>query len=194
MNLKNQIKSFFQKVPKILAERAFPVFLLLVFLGLIVSAILFYRCCFRTEKIEPKIVGEQVCLKEKIHQKILEEWLDREQRYKEADFKVYPNLFLAVTEEPLEITTSTAYAEPELEESKPKEDEFQPEIENQPVEEQFFPGAQTLFEFYAAQGRYLPSLIERAKIWEEMDIGAASDYHGSYFQNIKLLEALKLTE
>lgn len=54
----------------------------------------------------------------------------------------------------------------------------------------------TLFEFFLTKEDALPSIKERAKIWEEKGMGPAYEYQGFYGQNIKLLEELKkgLTE
>ncbi len=51
--------------------------------------------------------------------------------------------------------------------------------------------ATTLYEWYQAQGKSLPSVSTRAKLYESMGLGKASYYTGTAEQNTKLLKALK---
>ena len=48
-----------------------------------------------------------------------------------------------------------------------------------------------LFKFYESRGELLPTIEERAIIWEKMGFGPAANYSGEFSQNQKLLEALK---
>jgi len=50
----------------------------------------------------------------------------------------------------------------------------------------------TLYDFYSALGVSLPDKKERAKIYEKLGLGKASDYSGTAEQNAKLLAALKI--
>lgn len=51
--------------------------------------------------------------------------------------------------------------------------------------------AKTLYELYTAQGKQLPSIEERSKIYEEKGLGVAAYYTGTAEQNTKLLNALQ---
>ena len=53
--------------------------------------------------------------------------------------------------------------------------------------------ATTLYEYYTSKGQKLPSISERAKIYEQAGLGPASTYRGTAEQNIKLLQALQST-
>ena len=48
-----------------------------------------------------------------------------------------------------------------------------------------------LFKFYESKGKSLPSIEERAIIWAQLGLGPADIYKGEFYQNQKLLEALK---
>lgn len=52
-------------------------------------------------------------------------------------------------------------------------------------------GANTLSGYYSSIGKSLPSIAERAKIYEQMGLGQAAFYTGTAEQNTKLLNALK---
>lgn len=51
--------------------------------------------------------------------------------------------------------------------------------------------AKTLFEWYSAQGLTLPTLSDRAKLYQSLGLGQASLYVGTAEQNTKLLNKLK---
>src|SRR3990167_4077296 len=51
----------------------------------------------------------------------------------------------------------------------------------------------TLYEYYTSQGKALPSLSERAKIFESQGLGSASIYAGTATQNTSLLTKLLAT-
>ena len=50
--------------------------------------------------------------------------------------------------------------------------------------------ATNLYEYYTSQGQNLPSVQERAVIYEQKGLGKASDYKGTASQNTQLLGAL----
>ena len=52
-------------------------------------------------------------------------------------------------------------------------------------------GAQTLFEWYTAQGQPLPSVSARAPLYQSFGLGPAAYYSGTAEQNVRLLAALK---
>jgi len=51
--------------------------------------------------------------------------------------------------------------------------------------------ATTLFEYYKAKGEPLPSVEERSKLYEQLGLGTAIYYTGTYEQNTKLLSSLQ---
>lgn len=52
------------------------------------------------------------------------------------------------------------------------------------------PGGMTLYEYYKQKGQALPSISERAKLYEKLGLGPASSYHGYSWQNNLLLNKL----
>ncbi|MEK7068516.1 MAG: hypothetical protein AAB964_01740, partial [Patescibacteria group bacterium] len=51
--------------------------------------------------------------------------------------------------------------------------------------------ASTLFDWYGAQDKTLPTVSERSKIYASLSLGIESYYTGTAEQNTKLLAALK---
>ena len=88
-----KIGSFLKKLPRILGERAFLTFWGLVILALIFGAIVFYKYNFLTKKSEPQVPESPLKFKEKIYEDVLKIWQEREERFKKADLKEYPNPF-----------------------------------------------------------------------------------------------------
>jgi len=52
----------------------------------------------------------------------------------------------------------------------------------------------TLYEYYTQQGLPLPSISERAKLYEQFGLGSASEYRGTAEQNTALLRKLLETK
>jgi len=88
-----KIRGLLKKLPKILGERAFLTFLGLMVLSLTLGAFLFYKYNFLTKKIEPQITEKPLKFKEKTYEDVLKIWQEREERFKKAEFKEYPNPF-----------------------------------------------------------------------------------------------------
>ena len=88
-----KIEGFFKKLPRIFGERAFLTFLGLMVLSLILGAFLVYKYSFLTKKIEPQITERPLKFKEKTYEDVLKIWQEREERFKKAEFKEYPNPF-----------------------------------------------------------------------------------------------------
>ena len=176
----SKIKDFFNRLPRFLAQKAFLAFLFLFFLGSVFGLIIFYKYIFLTEKAEIEILEAPLEFREKTYQTILKIWQEKEEKFREADFKQYPDLF----REKKEIEFLPEEPEPE------KIPEFQAE------KKEYLLAAKTLYEFYRLKGEALPPIWQRAKIWEEKGLGAAFEYHGLSYQNQRLLEVLKkeLTE
>jgi len=88
-----KIGSFLEKLPRILGERAFLTFLGLLIFSLVLGALTFYEYNLLAKKIEPQITERPLKFKEKTYEDVLKSWQEREERFKEAEFKEYPNPF-----------------------------------------------------------------------------------------------------
>ena len=93
INLK-KIISFLKRLPRILAKRAFLAFLILFSLSLIFSGLVYWQQSIFVKKTQPESVGRQLKFKSKTYQSILTIWQEKEDRFKQADSKAYPNLFV----------------------------------------------------------------------------------------------------
>ncbi len=131
------------------------------------------------------------------------------------DLDSYNELVSSLEEEPDEIVAfdifnSEGYQGPVTEPEEPEEDEESEEVDDEEVEEKDDEEAQqeetqedisnedlesalarNLFELYEFADGELPSVSERALIWEDLGIGDSDDYYGTYRQNLILLEHLR---
>lgn len=74
------------------------------------------------------------------------------------------------------------------ENSESEEDINQEDLSKEELEDVL---ANTLFQLYEFNGDQLPSISERAQIWEDLGLGTESEYMGRYQQNILLLNRLR---
>jgi len=88
-----KIISFFKKLPRALAEKAFLVFLLLFFFGLIIGSIIFYKYNVLTKKVATQATKEQIKFNSQDYQEVLNIWQNQESLFNQADAKEYPNPF-----------------------------------------------------------------------------------------------------
>lgn len=88
-----KIKEFLKRLPRTLGEKAFFVFLALLFLALIFGGIIFYQYKILVKRTEIQITEEPLKFQEKTYQEILKIWQEREKKFQEADLKEYPNPF-----------------------------------------------------------------------------------------------------
>jgi len=170
-----KIKNFFKKLPRILCEHAFLTFLLLFLIIIIAGVIALYKYSILPQKTEPPFVKKPPQFKEKDYQEILKIWQERDKNFQDAGSNNFPNPFQ-------EIKTETGSSSPLTE----QEQELQPEIPLQNLQT-----AINLYKFYLLKGEILSSLGDRAKLWEELGLGGASEYYGTIYQNQKLLDELK---
>lgn len=49
----------------------------------------------------------------------------------------------------------------------------------------------TLYDYYKSKGQNLPTLVDRSKTFEQLGLGAAQSYQGTYSQNVALLNKLQ---
>jgi len=89
-----KIKLSISKFPRKMAERAFITFLGFLVLFLIFGAILFYKYVFLAQNAEPDILDESVKFNEKLFQEISQGLTERDENFKSADSKQYPDPFL----------------------------------------------------------------------------------------------------
>lgn len=184
----NQTKNFLKKLlkistlPKILAERPFLTFLIFSFFAFFLGGFVFYKYSYLAEKKEPKIKEKPLEIEIKSYQEILNFWNLRSKKIEESALKRYINPFQEIREK--EVESSISPSELKMPETLPKEK----------IKE--LKKATTLYEFYKIKGGNLPTISERARMWQEKGLGKAEDYQGFYNQNINLLAALKkeLTE
>jgi len=88
-----KLKEFLKKLVWIIGGNAGIALLILFFLSLILGGFVFYKYGFLVEKLEPQIIEKPLQFKEAIFQKIFQEWQIRQQKFEQADSKVYPDLF-----------------------------------------------------------------------------------------------------
>lgn len=182
-----KIKNFLQKLPRKLALRAFSTFFGLLVFSLILGAIIFYKYVILIKQKEIELSEEVLRFEEKTYQEVLSNLEEKEKRFKDTDSKEYLDIFKEIKEKSQETNSQ----------SSPKEEPEEPEEpEGSELQKERLKAAANLYIFYFIKGEFLPSIDERAKIWEEKGFGLAQNYKGFSRQNIKLLEALKeeLTE
>jgi len=88
-----KIKELFRKLPRILGERAFFVFLGLLLLALIFGGIIFYQYNILIKRAEVQIQEVPLQFQTKTYQDILKIWQEKEKKFQEADIKEYTDPF-----------------------------------------------------------------------------------------------------
>lgn len=91
-NLFGKIKKFFGKTIEILIEN-FILFFLIFFFLILISVFLFIQHIFSTANSESEILEKPPVFEEKIFQRILEIWQNKEKRFQESDSKKYSDIF-----------------------------------------------------------------------------------------------------
>jgi len=180
-----KIKQFLKKLPRTLGEKSFLTFLGLLLIALIFSGLIFYKYSFLAEKGKLEVLEKPLKFNEKVYQVVLKIWQEKEKKFEETNFKKYPDPFRGIKIESPESTLAPEVEEGELEE------ELIPEMPLTELEIKELQATTNLYEFYRIKGEKLPSITERAKIWEEKGLGTEEEYIGSFYQNQKLLTELK---
>ena len=88
-----KIKDFFKKLLRALGEKVFLTFLGLLLISLILGGIVFYKYSILIKKTKPKIIEKPLQFKEKTYQEVLKIWQEKEKRFEDTDFKIYPDPF-----------------------------------------------------------------------------------------------------
>ena len=180
---KETINVFLSKILKKLSASSFFTFFIFFSLFLILGIIIFYQYAFLAKKVKIEASEEVFQFEEKAYEEILKVWEEKEERFRRVDYKEYPDPFQPISEEK------------ELPEEKRLPEERIEELLNIPLIQDLLRAA-NLYDFYSKKGGELLLIEERAQIWQELGLGEASEYRGTYSQNIKFLEELKkeLTE
>ena len=89
----DKIKFFLEQSLLIIAKNIFLCFLLLLLLSLLLGGFVFYKYILSPQEITLNTTEEPFVIKEAIHQKILEKWQIRENKFRKADLKEYSNPF-----------------------------------------------------------------------------------------------------
>lgn len=89
--IKNRIKDFFPKIPRILVEHFFTTLFFLLILDLALTGVLFYKYYLQKKDLEFQV--QTLGLNEKLLNDVLEEWQKREEIFKAVDSKQYLDLF-----------------------------------------------------------------------------------------------------
>ncbi|MFC1663788.1 hypothetical protein ACFL0A_01545 [Patescibacteria group bacterium] len=178
-------KDFLKKLPKILGTYAFSTFLGFFIFSSILGLIIFYKYGVLAERAEPEVSEEPLQFKEKTYQEVLKIWEDCQKKFEQTESKIYPDPFREIKERFQGSVSILSEEQPE---------ETVPELPSQETKK--FQEITNLFEFYLVRGEILPSISERAEIWENKNLGLAEEYQGFSYQNPILLEELKkeLTE
>lgn len=90
--LKNILR-FLKKLPRMIAEHAFPACIAFILLAVILSALIFYKYCILVEKVEPELSKIPAQFDEQLCQQVLKQTEEQQKRFQETDYKQYPDLF-----------------------------------------------------------------------------------------------------
>jgi hypothetical protein len=85
-----KIKKFLEKLAITLIEKGFLILVLIFFISTILGFLIFLKYA-NPSPLEGE--GKLIEFDEKTYNKVLEKWQEREKRFREVDFKEYPNPF-----------------------------------------------------------------------------------------------------
>jgi CHASE3 domain sensor protein len=164
------------KFPNLLGEKAFFTFFCLFILSLILAGFIFFKDVFLVRKVKIEAIEKSTQFKEADYQSTLTVLSEKKEKFQGTNSRKYLNPFMG----------GTSVIQIESKEEPTKEEALKLlEKENKTGKE-----AITLYEFYLANKKNLPEIEQRAKLWEELGLGKAADYYGSFYQNIVLLQEL----
>lgn len=161
IEIENTGKSF-KKIAFFLSNKSWIILLLYILLCLLIALLLFYFFIITPKETVFNINKKTPLLNRELYNATLNRWGE------DIELKAN-NLFNSEIEE-----TDTTKAEKSI-----LEKELEIDL------------AETLFELYEFEGNEMPTISERAKIWEDLSLGDSNNYKGSYSQNIRLLSQLK---
>lgn len=90
----NKAGKYLKAIPKTLAQKSFLTILLLFFISLALGVFVYYKYVFLVKSGEPQAVEKLFQLNEQAYQGVLTEWQEKEAKFRAADLKEYPNLFV----------------------------------------------------------------------------------------------------
>jgi len=196
MKIKIQkIGAFLKKLPKTLASHPFLAFWVVLIVSLILGGFVFYKYVILVQKIGIREYQRPLRFNQSVYQEVLDSWEERAKNFEEADFRKYPNPFLE--SEKISLSTSTSEATSTKEATSSEEVATSTPANITPsLKTKELLAAANLSWFYRIKGEKLPSVKERAKIWEQKGLGLEEEYKGLKHQNEILLAKLKkeLTE
>lgn len=162
----NKINKLLKKLALFLNRNSLVVIFLDIFFCLIVAGLVFYFFVVTPREKTFNVSNKTPTLNQKLYDKALNNL--------EKSKEVEDNSFL------------------QSENKKQEDENEQIEVKEGISEEDLeLALAKTLFELYEFDNSEMPTISERAKIWEDLGIGNKENYRGSYSQNITLLEKLK---
>jgi hypothetical protein len=88
-----KIRKIITALPVMMARRAFLTFLFLLFLAVGMGAVLFYRSGYFTQKSDLGGGEYKTGINDKVYQDVLNQWQKDNQRFNDADSKIYKNIF-----------------------------------------------------------------------------------------------------
>lgn len=89
----DKIKKKLEKMPWMMAERAFLTCLAFLFLALILGGIVFYKYGISAQKADTDILQRPVQFNKRVFQDVLYIWKEREESFQGTDLKEYSNPF-----------------------------------------------------------------------------------------------------
>ena len=95
-------KEKFKAIPRSIAQHSFVAFFVFFLISLMIGFFVYYAYFFLVNKMDLEATRKPIQFEDVIFQNILNQWQEREKRFKDADIKIYPNLFLGglVKEQP----------------------------------------------------------------------------------------------
>jgi hypothetical protein len=103
----NKIKSFFKRIPRVLAENAFFTSVCFIILSLILGSLIFYKYSILTQRANIDINEGTFKFQEKSYQDVLKIWQEREEEFNTADSEQHSNLFQGLPLTPTPTSTKT---------------------------------------------------------------------------------------
>ncbi|MGM0439187.1 MAG: hypothetical protein ACQEP3_01980 [Patescibacteria group bacterium] len=170
---KTKTKKFFEKLALLLANKSIIVILFFILICLIIAFIIFNL--YLTKVIEKEFVIDQETstVNYQLYDEVINDW-------KSSETEIDNDL--------LRLEGDGENPEKEIEEGEEEEVVEEDNLSEEELESEL---ADTLFELYEFTEGELPSLSERAIIWQDLGLGNSDNYRGTYSQNIELLKRLK---
>jgi hypothetical protein len=89
-----EIKIFFKRLPKIIAEHTFLTSLVFFFIATILGGLVFYKYSILVEQRKSEFSENLLYFDEKSFEAVLKIWQDRQKNFEQADFNQYQDPFI----------------------------------------------------------------------------------------------------